>query len=342
MDCFERTLTLIKWTPTIPEDINLNIRDKHGRSLLFHITSYDKIAYLLENGTDPNIQDDAGNVFLCGHVYHIISWQKVMEIFRDISFKIKFNPNIRNKLDQHFLYHWHHSNYESFLSLANSINFIDGRKNFSECFNINYKNKNGETLMLSLVANGRPEYVRILVKYGADTLITNNQDMTALDIAKYNRYHDIIYILRFDLKAELTRQMNYDIATTLVSNLDIPTIKHMLDEGIINHENQQTMLHTSAIHCGGMEKKIYFLLEYGINPNTLDAHGRTMFEYWDGIDFAKLFREVKFKIKLNPDIFANMDKSGKNFSEITAALSLCSIEYPIELSLNPFKEKESY
>ncbi|MCX8131540.1 MAG: ankyrin repeat domain-containing protein [Clostridia bacterium] len=66
--------------------------------------------------------------------------------------------------------------------------------------NIDYRNQNGQTALMRAVSNGRTENVKVLLNHGANTCIKDGSGYTALDIAKANKYNDIIDILEAALE----------------------------------------------------------------------------------------------------------------------------------------------
>jgi len=290
-------------------DLDINIKDTEGKSLAADCElDADKLAWLLENGLDPNMQDNDGNTFMrCPDEYGV---EKIMKIFETKTFKIKFNPNIKNKKGKTFLWHWGNSKCcEQFLKY--SVNKLPD--NLTEIYNINNVDNNHNTILHTCTNENK---VKVFINYNANLNIKNKEGRTPLDIAiRYKRPISLLKLLRFNFEGTLMRQINYDLASSLVRNLDETTIRYLFEKNALKDDGYHTLLEGQSF------EKTKLLMEIGLDPNVVNSDGAIPFEY-TGIDLEKLFKESTFKVKFNPNNILNINHYNRVFRPL---LKVCAL-----------------
>jgi len=269
------------------EDI-INVRNKYGQSLIFGCNlPEDKLIVLLQMGLDPNIVDNRGNVFI--HIITDSNVVKILRILSDIEIKVKFNPNIRNKEGNTFLINWgSYDCVERFLQVKDKVS-----RNFSENFDINSRNKNGDTLL-----HQRTDVliVKILLRCGADKTIKNNDGLTPYDIAYRNGRYDLAELLSsiMDYKevivAGLKKNIDFGLSVSLVRALDEATLLSLIRAGILDVNIKENGTNNTLMCFQNYEKK-KFLVENGISTSQLHIFH----------DFKQLLHEAVFKVKFDPN-----------------------------------------
>jgi len=276
--------------------IDTNVTDAFGETLIFGCTlSKNKMAVLLENGLDPNKKNNVGKVFM----HHVNAGNQVnslVDLLVTITFKIKFNPNVQPCV----LTYWRSSEcVDMFLKVKDSANF-------SEPFDINRKDENGDTLLHKV---NNYDMVSVLLNYGADQSIKNNKGDTPLDIVKAKGWPKIAELLRpkVDIEKILKTNMNFGIAFELIKACDCATLKALFDADILNIGTGRMLL-----LLGQEFEKKKFLIEYGINPNLKFDSGHT-FAQMNPETFITLLESANFKVKFDPKtIITDMNSSRIN------------------------------
>jgi len=191
---------------------NVGPSDSRWIKLLSKASCYERCADLIEimlkRGVDPNIRN--GCVAFDLPLYNSCLSGALKNVA--VLLQYKANPNIASSFGTTPLIISVQKGYVDIVQLLlyNQINTINAQENLSDETALTVAVR-GQTLVSSCYDKSpevRNEVVILLLKAGADSSITNNDGLTAIDIARQNGFEDIAELIEEFEKQKLIEQLS--------------------------------------------------------------------------------------------------------------------------------------
>ncbi len=269
---------------------DINSKSIYGKTILMLLCSDKKfsntdiIKFLLDNGSDPNLQDHGGKtalIYACTHVNHRSNLETVQLLLDNGA-----NPNIQDADGMTALMMILHNNN----LYSENCHFIL-KLLLDAGSNVNLKNKNGQNAISMYVAERcrifntslNHHYVKLLVDHGSDLDLLYDDGTTILMkmIESYIKSETISSVL--DKVNNISTQNNRQMTSLMryIQNyheIEYDVVKKMLDKTIdinLKNINGDTVL---TLYCGRVDISIQIielLIDYGANINLQNNHGNT-------------------------------------------------------------------
>jgi len=199
---------------------NPNKQNNRGYTALIYAVldhlNIEIVKLLLDHNADSNIQDKNGSTAL---IYEAQDFEPNIEILK-LLLDYDANPNIQNNLGHTALIYAVENNLKhvlkSTLNMWSMVNIQDNKEDTDQTTvgillhygaNTNIQDNQGMTPLMHAVKKGLPETIKPLLDYGADIYKQDNQGMTALDLAQ-NRNHQTIIDLLIKAKEKADNSSN--------------------------------------------------------------------------------------------------------------------------------------
>ena len=164
--------------------------------------------------------------------------------------------------------------------------------------NVNSTDDTGKTALMMAVMGYHIEIVKLLLKWGADPFQKNDDDKTAIDIAKEYEFSDIAEII-------INTNYSYQSMIDAIECADLNNINKLLDECLsINHRNKtcQTLLYIAIENVSNEKgyRVVEHLIEKGADIYNIAPDNYNALHY--AAYYVSLFELLKFLINRGEDI----------------------------------------
>lgn len=168
--------------------MDINYQDCYGESILISATSHNDneeiIKFLLEHGANTNLQNDNNETALMWACYE--DSPKTIKLLLEAGTDIGLQDDEGNTA----LMTWARSN--------------DAVKSFLDYgADIDHQNASGQTALMRACSNNRVNIIKVLVEYGADTTLLDNNGSSAQELSFLintpHRHKDIVKLLKLEI-----------------------------------------------------------------------------------------------------------------------------------------------
>lgn len=143
----------------------------------------------------------------------------------------------------------------------------------------NYHTEDGKTLLHLAAAEGQLDSMELLLQRGADLEATDRQGLTPLHHAAAGGHNrSVAWLLSKGANINALTAQGSNVYQCAASHCDIGLLKYLAAKGQSPHHlnhRQMSALHIAALSDTSSYAVIKHLIEQGLNPNAVDAEGKT-------------------------------------------------------------------
>lgn len=158
---------------------------------------------------------------------------------------------------------------------------------------INAQDSQGNTILHIIATDEKKDIVEYALSLNANLKIKNNNNYTAIDLAKENHNYEIVELLRSSLIGPVEEKFLYYVVTNNVERIKV-LVELNVNPNIISSKGV-TPLHTASL-LGHLET-VSYLIEAGINLNSLDDDNTSALHYaLPGLNLTTNHRKIVYTL----------------------------------------------
>ncbi len=183
------------------------------------------VKLLLENGADPDLQNDEDDTALILAASHRCRHDNIVELLLDGG----ANPDIKGGENNATALMWAiPDNCKSIVELL-----------LHRGVNLDIKDKTGDTALMWAVYNNYPLIVKLLLEAGVSLDLKNNKGEAALDIAKRKKYKSIADLIKKEY--EKREKLRQDVKKIVESGYLLPELAEIVSEYAVCSKEKRTL-----------------------------------------------------------------------------------------------------